>query len=261
MFEFVYLARPDSLIDGISVYDSRVKMGEYLAAKFRRLLPNVHPDVVIPIPDSSRPSAMQMAHCLGVPYSEGFVKNRYIGRTFIMPGQAVRRKSVRQKLNAIHQEFRGKTVLLVDDSIVRGTTSKEIVSMAREAGAKKVYLASAAPPVRYANVYGIDMPSQDELIGANRTEEEINQVVGADGLIYQDLDDLKAAVREINPTISFFETSCFDGCYVTGDITAEYLSGVANKRGEPAKDNGIDDHDGESGGQLDLNLVSSSQDH
>ncbi|MCB1889016.1 MAG: amidophosphoribosyltransferase [Rhodocyclaceae bacterium] len=259
MFEYVYLARPDSLIDGISVYDSRVKMGEYLAAKFRRMLPNVHPDVVIPIPDSSRPSAMQMAHTLGVPYSEGFVKNRYIGRTFIMPGQAVRRKSVRQKLNAIHQEFRGKTVLLVDDSIVRGTTSQEIVSMAREAGAKKVYLASAAPPVRYANVYGIDMPSQDELIGANRTEEEINAVVGADGLIYQDIEDLKAAVREINPAINFFETSCFDGCYVTGDITAEYLNGVANKRGEPSPASVADDHDADGGGQLDLNLVSSGQ--
>ena len=259
MFEYVYLARPDSLIDGISVYDSRVKMGEYLAAKFRRSLPNVHPDVVIPIPDSSRPAAMQMAHCLGIPYSEGFVKNRYIGRTFIMPGQAVRRRSVRQKLNAIHQEFRGKNVLLVDDSIVRGTTSQEIVSMAREAGANKVYLASAAPPVRFANVYGIDMPTQEELIGANRTEEEINQVVGADGLIYQDLEDLKAAVRAINPAINYFETSCFDGCYVTGDITAEYLSGVANKRSKVPAD--IDDHDGDGGGQLDLNLVSSEQEH
>ena len=201
-----------------------------------------------------------MAHCLGIPYSEGFVKNRYIGRTFIMPGQAVRRKSVRQKLNAIHQEFRGKVVLLVDDSIVRGTTSQEIVAMAREAGARQVYLASAAPPVRHANVYGIDMPSQDELIGANRSEEEITRLIGADGLIYQDLDDLTAAVGALNPQINFFETSCFDGRYITGDITAEYLYGVANRRGEPASPT-LDDHDGEEGGQLDLNLVSSTQEH
>lgn len=251
MFEYVYLARPDSLIDGISVYDSRVKMGEYLANKFKRMLPNVVPDVVIPVPDSSRPAAMEMAHRLGIPYSEGFVKNRYIGRTFIMPGQAVRRKSVRQKLNAIKQEFQGKEVLIVDDSIVRGTTSREIVLMAREAGAKKVYLASAAPPVRHANVYGIDMPTSEELIAADRDEAEINRVIGADALIYQDLDDLKAAVRALNPAINFFETSCFDGCYVTGDITAEYLSGVASKRGESS-----DAHDDGEDGQLDLNLVS-----
>ena len=215
------------------------------------MLPNVVPDVVIPVPDSSRPAAMEMAHRLGVPYSEGFVKNRYIGRTFIMPGQAVRRKSVRQKLNAIKQEFQGKEVLIVDDSIVRGTTSREIVLMAREAGAKKVYLASAAPPVRHANVYGIDMPTSEELIAADRDEAEINRVIGADALIYQDLDDLKAAVRALNPAINFFETSCFDGCYVTGDITAEYLSGVASKRGESS-----DAHDDGEDGQLDLNLVS-----
>ncbi|MDT3669846.1 MAG: amidophosphoribosyltransferase [Aromatoleum sp.] len=252
MFEFVYLARPDSIIDGVSVYESRVKMGEFLADKLRRLHPHVEVDVVIPIPDSSRPSAMEMAHRLGLPYREGFVKNRYIGRTFIMPGQAVRRKSVRQKLNTIPQEFRGKKVLLVDDSIVRGTTSREIVTMAREAGAKKVYLASAAPPVRYANVYGIDMPTRGELIAANRDEEEICREIGADGLIYQDLADLKAAVRAVNPAINFFETSCFDGCYVTGDITAEYLRGVENQRGV-SKGAGEDS----DAGQLDLNLVAS----
>jgi amidophosphoribosyltransferase len=252
MFEFVYLARPDSIIDGVSVYESRVKMGEFLADKLRRVMPHLEVDVVIPIPDSSRPAAMEMAHKLGLPYREGFVKNRYIGRTFIMPGQAIRRKSVRQKLNTIPQEFRGKKVLLVDDSIVRGTTSREIVMMAREAGAEKVYLASAAPPVRYANVYGIDMPTRGELIAAGRDETEICLEIGADGLIYQDLSDLKAAVRAVNPAISFFETSCFDGCYITGDITAEYLSGVENQRGasKPAAEDGED-------GQLDLNLVAS----
>ena len=258
MFEFVYLARPDSIIDGVSVYESRMKMGEFLADRMRRTMPNVHIDVVIPIPDSSRPSAMQMAERLGLPFREGFVKNRYIGRTFIMPGQATRKKSVRQKLNTIHQEFRGKSVLLVDDSIVRGTTSKEIVNMAREAGATKVYLASAAPPVRYANVYGIDMPTRAELIGSDRSEDEICKEIGADGLIYQDLDDLKASVRALNPSISFFETSCFDGQYITGDITVEYLNGVENQRGEvkPAKgDNGDDADDG----QLDLNLASSGE--
>ncbi len=257
MFEFVYLARPDSIIDGVSVYESRVKMGEFLAEKMKRTLPHVQIDVVIPIPDSSRPSAMEMAHRLNLPYREGFVKNRYIGRTFIMPGQATRRKSVRQKLNTIHQEFKGKSVLLVDDSIVRGTTSKEIVNMAREAGASRVYLASAAPPVRYANVYGIDMPTRAELIGSDRNEEEICREIGADGLIYQDLDDLKASVRALNPSISFFETSCFDGCYVTGDITAEYLNGVETQRCEvkPAKPDASDDSDD---GQLDLNLASNA---
>ncbi|HAG76096.1 MAG TPA: amidophosphoribosyltransferase, partial [Thauera sp.] len=221
----------------------------------------VHIDVVIPIPDSSRPSAMQMAHRLGLPFREGFVKNRYIGRTFIMPGQATRKKSVRQKLNTIHQEFKGKSVLLVDDSIVRGTTSKEIVNMAREAGATQVYLASAAPPVRYANVYGIDMPTRGELIASDRNDEEICREIGADGLIYQDLDDLKASVRALNPALSFFETSCFDGSYITGDITAEYLNGVENQRSEPAAGKGDagdhgDDGEGGEGGQLDLNLAS-----
>lgn len=252
MFEFVYLARPDSIIDGVSVYESRVKMGEFLADKLKRVIPHADIDVVIPIPDSSRPSAMEMAHKLNLPYREGFVKNRYIGRTFIMPGQAIRRKSVRQKLNTIPQEFKGKKVLLVDDSIVRGTTSREIVTMAREAGAVKVYLASAAPPVRYANVYGIDMPTRGELIAAGRDEAEICREIGADGLIYQDLADLKAAVRAVNPAITFFETSCFDGSYITGDITAEYLNGVENQRGE-AKSSGDEGEDG----QLDLNLVAS----
>ncbi|AUL99488.1 amidophosphoribosyltransferase [Pseudothauera hydrothermalis] len=253
MFEFVYLARPDSIIDGVSVYESRVKMGEYLAEKLKRTMPHTAIDVVIPIPDSSRPAAMEMAHKLGLPYREGFVKNRYIGRTFIMPGQATRKKSVRQKLNTIPQEFRGKNVLLVDDSIVRGTTSKEIVNMAREAGATKVYLASAAPPVRFANVYGIDMPTRGELIASERDEAQICAEIGADGLIYQDLEDLKAAVRSVNPAISAFETSCFDGCYITGDITAEYLTGVESQRGEakPASAQ----HDDPDDGQLDLNLV------
>ena len=255
MFEFVYLARPDSLIDGISVYDARIKMGEFLARKLRATLPHLKIDVVIPIPDSSRPSAMEMAHHLNVPYREGFVKNRYVGRTFIMPGQAIRKKSVRQKLNTIHQEFKGKAVLLADDSIVRGTTSREIVQMARDAGATKVYMASAAPPVRYANVYGIDMPSRNELIASNRTEEEICREIGADALIYQDLEDLKAAVQAINPAISVFETSCFDGCYVTGDVTPEYLSGVESLRCDAANKPASED----GGGQMDLNLISRSE--
>jgi amidophosphoribosyltransferase len=252
MFEYVYLARPDSIMDGVSVYEARLKMGEFLAEKMKRAMPHVGVDVVIPIPDSSRPSALEMALRLGLPYREGFVKNRYIGRTFIMPGQSSRKKSVRQKLNTIHQEFQGKSVLLVDDSIVRGTTSREIINMAREAGARRVYMASAAPPVRYANVYGIDMPTRSELIANERDEAEICRVIGADGLLYQELGDLKAAVRALNPTIQLFETSCFDGCYITGDITAEYLSGVENLRGE--KNPGAGDG-GEGGGQLDLNLI------
>jgi amidophosphoribosyltransferase len=263
MFEYVYLARPDSIIDGVSVYDSRVKMGEFLAAKMKRTLPHVYVDVVIPIPDSSRPAAMEMANRLGLPYREGFVKNRYIGRTFIMPGQATRRKSVRQKLNTVRQEFAGKRVLLVDDSIVRGTTSREIVNMAREAGAIAVYLASAAPPVRYANVYGIDMPTRGELIASGRDEAEICREIGADGLIYQDLDDLKAAVRAVNPAISRFETSCFDGVYVTGDITAEYLDDVESQRGEAKSSAAGDEADGgedTDSGQLDLNLATGRND-
>jgi amidophosphoribosyltransferase len=251
MFEFVYLARPDSLMDGISVYETRVKMGEFLAEKIRHTMPHLEIDAVIPIPDSSRHAAMELANRLNVPYREGFVKNRYIGRTFIMPGQATRRKSVRQKLNAIAQEFRGKAVMLVDDSIVRGTTSQEIIQMAREAGARKVYFASASPPVRHANVYGIDMPSRGELIAAFRNDDEIRREIGADVLIYQDIDALKAAVHTVNPAVSQFETSCFDGHYITGDITPEYLENIDSARSKPAKA-----HD-EEGGQLDLNLIAS----
>ena len=199
IFEYVYLARPDSLIDGASVYETRLHMGEKLAEKIRRQYRHLQVDVVIPIPDSSRPSALQLAAGLGVPYREGFVKNRYIGRTFIMPGQAVRTRSVRQKLNPMSMEFSGKNVLLVDDSIVRGTTSREIVQMARESGARKVFFASAAPPVRFPNVYGIDMPTRAELIAAHRSEDEVARELGADALIYQDLDALKDAVRQANP--------------------------------------------------------------
>jgi amidophosphoribosyltransferase len=251
IFEYVYLARPDSLMDGISVYETRVKMGEFLADKIRHTMPHLEIEAVIPIPDSSRHAAMELAWRLDLPYREGFVKNRYIGRTFIMPGQAVRRKSVRQKLNAIAQEFRGKNVLLVDDSIVRGTTSKEIIMMAREAGAKKVYFASASPPVRFPNVYGIDMPTRSELIAAFRNDEEIRREIGADALIYQDLDALKAAVRAINPAITHFDSSCFDGIYITGNISPEYLESVELARGKMSKAM----QDGDDSGQLDLNLT------
>ncbi|MEK8048097.1 amidophosphoribosyltransferase [Ideonella margarita] len=221
MFEYVYLARPDSVIDGVSVYQARLNMGETLAQRLISTMPPSDIDVVIPIPESSRPSAMQLAQKIGKPYREGFVKNRYVGRTFIMPGQGVRKKSVRQKLNAIGVEFKGRNVLLVDDSIVRGTTSKEIVQMAREAGANKVYMASAAPPVRFPNVYGIDMPTKEELIAHDRSMEEIRQFIGADALIYQDVDAMKRVVNALNPGIRGFEASCFDGTYITGDVTAE----------------------------------------
>jgi amidophosphoribosyltransferase len=254
IFEYVYLARPDSLIDGASVYEARLNMGEKLAEKIRRQYRHLDIDVVIPIPDSSRPSALQLAHGLGVPYREGFVKNRYIGRTFIMPGQAVRSRSVRQKLNPMAMEFKGKNVLLVDDSIVRGTTSREIVSMAREAGARKVFFASAAPPVRFPNVYGIDMPTRAELIAAHRSEEEVAREIGADALIYQDLDALKDAVRRANPRLTTFETSCFDGHYITGDITSEYLHSIEVQR-DAARDSG-DELDAP---QLDLNLAAAQQ--
>jgi amidophosphoribosyltransferase len=249
IFEYVYLARPDSVIDGISVYETRLRMGERLADKIRRDHADLAIEVVIPIPDSSRPSAMQLANRLGIAYREGFIKNRYIGRTFIMPGQSIRRKSVRQKLNAIAMEFRGKNVMLVDDSIVRGTTSREIVQMARESGARKVYFASAAPPVRFPNVYGIDMPTREELIATGRSDQEIAREIGADELIYQDLDSLIDAVRSVNPAVSTFETSCFSGHYVTGDVTAEYLDGVEALRrdGEAAPQ-------GPTSTQLDLNL-------
>ena len=221
IFEFVYLARPDSVMDNISVYQARLNLGESLAKRVISTVPPNEIDVVIPIPESSRPSAAQLAQLLGLPYREGFVKNRYVGRTFIMPGQSVRKKSVRQKLNVIASEFKGRNVLLVDDSIVRGTTSKEIVQMARDAGANKVYMASAAPPVRYPNVYGIDMPTSDELVAHNRTVEQIRQIIGCDALIYQDVDGMKKAIGSLNPDIKDFDASCFDGVYVTGDITLE----------------------------------------
>lgn len=244
IFEHVYLARPDSLIDGVSVYEARLHMGEKLAEKIREHYPDLQIDVVIPVPDTSRPIAMELAQGLGVTYREGFVKNRYIGRTFIMPGQNVRKKSVRQKLNAIGLEFKDKNVLIVDDSIVRGTTSREIVQMAREAGAKKVYFASAAPPVRFPNVYGIDMPTRQELLATGRTEEEIAKEICADAVIYQDLEALIESVRVLNPKLTEFETSCFDGKYVTGDVSAEYLAEVENrrddKRGEEENEEGED---------------------
>ncbi len=243
IFEFVYFARPDSIIDGISVYKSRLRMGERLAKKIKRARPDHDIDVVIPIPDTSRTAALQMSYELGVVYREGFIKNRYIGRTFIMPGQTQRKKSVRQKLNAIELEFRGKNVLLVDDSIVRGTTSQQIIQMAREAGARKVYFASASPPVRYPNVYGIDMPTAAELIGHNRDEEEIAGAIGADWLVYQDLDDLVAAVRQGNPAIERFDTSVFDGRYITGDVTREYLARLEARRNDAAKARQGDDQD------------------
>ncbi|MDR2164785.1 MAG: amidophosphoribosyltransferase [Zoogloeaceae bacterium] len=230
IFEYVYLARPDSMLDGVSVYETRLSMGEFLADKVRDYVPVEEVDVVIPIPDSSRPSAMQLAKKLGLPYREGFVKNRYVGRTFIMPGQAMRKKSVRQKLNTIRQEFEGKRVLLIDDSIVRGTTSREIVEMARAAGARKVYFASASPPVRFPNVYGIDMPTRSELIAAGRTGDEIAREIGADALVYQDLEALVAAITVLKPSLNAFDTSCFEGRYVTGDVTPDYLNRVETGR-------------------------------
>ncbi len=220
IFEFVYLARPDSVLDNISVYQARLNLGQALAKRVVSTVPPSDIDVVIPIPESSRPSAMQLAQLLGLPYREGFVKNRYVGRTFIMPGQGVRKKSVRQKLSVIGSEFKGRNVLLVDDSIVRGTTSREIVQMARDAGARRVYLASAAPPVRFPNVYGIDMPTSAELVAHDRTVEQIRQIIGCDALIYQDIDGMKNAIGVLNPAITGFDASCFDGVYVTGDICA-----------------------------------------
>jgi amidophosphoribosyltransferase len=240
IFEYVYLARPDSVIDGTSVYQARVNMGAELAARIGAMTEAQDIDVVIPIPDSSRPAALELANRLSLRYREGFIKNRYIGRTFIMPGQAIRRKSVRQKLNPIGSEFQDKVVLLVDDSIVRGTTSREIVQMAREAGARKVYFASAAPPVRYPNVYGIDMPTPRELVANGRTEAEVAQEIGADLLIYQEIAALKRAVRGANPRLSDFEASCFDGRYVTGDITADYLTHLADHRHEGRGDDDPD---------------------
>lgn len=230
IFEFVYLARPDSELDGISVYQARLNLGETLAKRVISTVPPSEIDVVIPIPESSRPSAMQLAQLLGLPYREGFVKNRYVGRTFIMPGQSVRKKSVRQKLNTITSEFKGRNVLLVDDSIVRGTTCREIVQMAREAGARKVYMASAAPPVRFPNVYGIDMPTSAELVAYGRTVDEVRDIIGCDALIYQDVDGMKKAIGSLNPKIDGFDASCFDGVYVTGDINPEDIARINEAR-------------------------------
>jgi len=235
IFEYVYLARPDSIIDNVSVYKARLRMGDKLADKLRRTRPDHDIDVVIPIPDTSRTSASQMATNLGIKYREGFIKNRYIGRTFIMPGQQQRKKSVRQKLNAIDLEFRGKNVLLVDDSIVRGTTSSQIIDMAREAGANKVYFASAAPPVRYPNVYGIDMPTSSELIAHGRSEDQICKEIGADWLLFQDMEDLVDAVKKGSPDISSFDDSVFTGSYVTGDIDTIYLDDLQSVRSDAAK--------------------------
>ncbi|OYQ41918.1 amidophosphoribosyltransferase [Rhodoferax sp. TH121] len=230
IFEFVYLARPDSVMDGISVYQARLNLGETLAKRVISTVPPSEIDVVIPIPESSRPSAAQLAQLLGLPYREGFVKNRYVGRTFIMPGQGVRKKSVRQKLNVIASEFKGRNVLLVDDSIVRGTTSKEIVQMARDAGARKVYLASAAPPVRFPNVYGIDMPTSSELVAHNRTVEQVREIIGCDALIYQDVDGMKKAIGSLSNKLAGFDASCFDGIYVTGDISSDDIERLNEKR-------------------------------
>lgn len=235
IFEYVYFARPDSIVDKISVYKARLRMGEKLAEKIQRLYPQHDIDVVVPIPDTSRVSAQVLAYNLNVKFREGLIKNRYIGRTFIMPGQNVRKKSVRQKLNAIELEFKDKNVLLVDDSIVRGTTCNEIIQMAREAGARNVYFASAAPPVRYPNVYGIDMPSADELIANGKTIEQICYEIGADWLVYQDLEDLIEAAREGNPDIETFDCAVFDGKYVTGDVDQSYLEQLHNARNDSAK--------------------------
>ncbi len=236
IFEYVYLARPDSVIDNVYVYKARLRMGEKLAEKILREWPDHDIDVVIPIPESSRVAGAELANHLGVKYREGFIKNRYIGRTFIMPGQARRQKSVRQKLNPIDLEFSGKNVLLVDDSIVRGTTSREIIQMARDAGARKVYFASAAPPVRYPNVYGIDMPTASELVAHGRSVDELEQLLGADRLIYQDLDDLIEAVRAGNPNLHEFDCSVFTGEYVTQDVSADYLNQLELFRSDAAKE-------------------------
>lgn len=234
IFEYVYFARPDSMMDDISVHKARMRMGQKLGEKILRLRPDHDIDVVIPIPDTSRDAALEIANVLGVKYREGFIKNRYVGRTFIMPGQGERAKSVRRKLNPIPLEFRNRNVLLVDDSIVRGTTSKQIVQMAREAGASKVYLASAAPPVRYPNIYGIDMPSAEELVAHGRTEEEVQELLGCDWLIYQDLPDLEEAVSGPKQRIAKFDTSCFSGEYVTG-VEPGYFERIKQLRSDVAK--------------------------
>lgn len=249
-FEFVYLARPDSIIDGASVYAARLKMGEYLAEKIKKQFSQGDIDVVMPIPDSSRPATMELALKLNLQYREGFIKNRYIGRTFLMPGQAIRQKSVRQKLNAMASEFKGKSVLLVDDSIVRGTTSREIVQMARDSGARRVIFASAAPPVKFPNVYGIDMPTRNELIAYGRSDEEVCREITADALVYQDIDALKRSISDVNPALKNFEASCFDGVYVTGDISRDYLDRIetARKNPKPVSEDAVRS-------QLNLNLA------
>jgi amidophosphoribosyltransferase len=256
IFEFVYFARPDSIMDNLSVYKARLRMGEQLAGQIVREWPDHDIDAVIPIPDTSRTAAVQVAHHLGVKYREGFIKNRYVGRTFIMPGQAERAKSVRRKLNAIDLEFRGKNVLLVDDSIVRGTTSKQIIRLAREAGARKVYFASAAPPVRYPNVYGIDMPAASELIANGREVAEIQALIGADRLIFQDLHGLIRSVRHDDSDITEFDTSCFSGDYVTGDVSAEYLRNLEAARSDEAKS----EREGRLGLADDLNFIEDAED-
>lgn len=233
LFEYVYFARPDSVIDGVSVYQARADMGITLAKKVKREIDVNEIDVVMPIPDTSRPSAMELARYLGKPYREGLIKNRYIGRTFIMPGQATRKKSVRQKLNPIPSEFADKNVLLVDDSIVRGTTSREIVDMVRASGAKKVFFASAAPEVRFPNVYGIDMPTREELIAHQRSAVEIAHEINADVCVFQDLHDLEQAIRHLNPEIDGFDSSCFSGCYVTGDVNEAYLNELSASKHSP----------------------------
>eukprot|EP00977_Amphora_coffeiformis_P009679 scaffold2229_cov255-Amphora_coffeaeformis.AAC.5 len=249
IFEYVYFARPDSIMDGISVYETRLKMGEKLAQKILRCMPNHDIDVVIPIPDTSRTSALQAAYTLNRPFREGFIKNRYIARTFIMPGQATRKKSVRLKLNTIKSEFAGRNVLLVDDSIVRGTTANEIVQMARDAGARKVYFCSAAPPIRFPNIYGIDIPTRQELIAYERTEDEIAKKIGCEMVVYQDLSDLEDSIREAatSKTINIprFDTSCFSGTYVTGEsIGDQYFDRLHAARNDGAKEERKRAHDG-----------------
>lgn len=249
-FEFVYFARPDSIIDGASVYATRLKMGEYLAEKIKKEFRSGDIDVVMPIPESSRPSTVELASKLNLEYREGFVRNRYIGRTFIMPGQEIRSRSVRQKLNVNPSEFKGKSVLVVDDSIVRGTTSREIVQMARDSGARRVIFASAAPPVLYPNVYGIDMPTRNELIAYGRTQEEVCREITADALVYQDLDDLRRSISDVNPVLKSLDASCFDGNYVTGDVTREYLDSI-----ERTRHNAVPKGDDMDPSQLNLNLA------
>jgi amidophosphoribosyltransferase len=244
IFEYVYFARPDSVIDGISVYNARLNQGKRLAERILEQWPDHDIDAVIPVPDSGRIAALQMANTLNLPYREGFVKNRYVGRTFIMPGQALREKSVRRKLNAIEHEFSGKNILLVDDSIVRGTTSQQIIEMARDVGANKVYFASAAPPVRYPNVYGIDMPAVNEFIADGRSIEEINKKIGSDRLFYQTLEDLVESILMDTGIEIEFDSSCFDGKYVTGNITEDYLKKLFDKRNDNAKQEDSDEDQG-----------------